>query len=274
MHTLSTESSARAPAPRATESRGRSVGATRERILDAAEDLFAEHGFEGTSLRALTAQARVNLAAVHYHFGSKEALIRAVFERRLMPLNAARLGELEALEHEAGRQPLPPARIIEAFFGPVLRMSMDRQPSLLSATAGSEKGDGQRFIRLLGRAYTESRQVPRQLLEIQYAEVVERFKAALVHALPQIPEKELAWRLHFTLGAMSHAIAGSDAVQLIASYEVRETENPDSVMRRIVPFLVAGLTAPLPESAASINHGGERQADWPTAPGDTEGSPS
>jgi AcrR family transcriptional regulator len=230
---------------------------TCERILNAAEALFAEHGFERASLRALTAEAGVNLAAVNYHFGSKAGLIRAVFERRLAPLNAERLSELDALERAARGGPLPPARIIEAFFGPVLRMSMDR------AGSGEERaerhgrdgeGSGHRFIRLLGRAHTESRQAIRELLEAEYVEVVERFKAALSRALPQVPEKELAWRMHFMLGAMSYVIAGTDAVQLIASYEVRQSEHPESVMKRIVPFLVAGLTAPLPEAGARDAH--------------------
>ncbi len=212
---------------------------TRERILNSAEVLFAEHGFERASLRALTTAAQVNLAAVHYHFGSKAALISAVFERRLAPLNAERLGELDALEKAARGRPLTPAGIIEAFFGPVLRMSMDQ---------GS---GGHRFIRLLGRAHAESRPAIRELLESAYVEVVERFRAALYRALPQMPEKELAWRMHFMLGAMSYVIAGTDAVQLIASYEVRKSEHPESVMKRIVPFLVAGLTAPLPDAGAA-----------------------
>jgi AcrR family transcriptional regulator len=230
---------------------------TRERILNSAEVLFAEHGFERASLRALTTAARVNLAAVHYHFGSKAALMGSVFERRLAPLNAERLGELDALEIAARGQPLTPAGIIEAFFGPVLRMSMDR---------GSGSG-GHRFIRLLGRAHAESRPAIRDLLESAYVEVVDRFGTALRRALPQVPEKELAWRMHFMLGAMSYVIAGSDAVQLIASYEVRKSEHPESVMKRIAPFLVAGLTAPLPDAGAAKTRRIEPQIRSRSGPG-------
>ena len=79
---------------------------TRTRILDAAEELFMQHGFEGTSMRLLTAKAGVNLAAVNYHFGSKHALVEAVFRRRLDPMNAARLAELDKLE-AAERAPSP-----------------------------------------------------------------------------------------------------------------------------------------------------------------------
>src|SRR5919109_2080649 len=92
---------------------------TRTRILDAAEELFMLHGFEGTSMRQLTTKAEVNLAAVNYHFGSKDALIEAVFRRRLDPMNAARIAALDDLEKE-GRAPAPEA-IIRAFVGPSLR---------------------------------------------------------------------------------------------------------------------------------------------------------
>lgn len=216
---------------------------TRERILNAAEALFAESGFERSSMRKLTAAAGVNLAAINYHFGSKNALIKAVFERRLVPLNTERVKALDALERVASGRPLSPAQLIEAFFGPMLRMSLNRAD-------GSSAPVGHRFIRLLGRAHTESFPVVREILEDQYGRVVERFKAAFFRAMPRIPERELAWRLHFMLGTMSYVIAGPDAVQLLASYEVRQPETADSVMKRIIPFLVAGLSAPLP---AAVN---------------------
>src|SRR3954468_11291615 len=110
---------------------------TRTRILDAAEELFMQHGFEGTSMRLLTTRAAVNLAAVNYHFGSKDALIEAVFRRRLDPMNAARLGALEKLETEAAGRALAPEAIIRAFVGESLRMIEDA------------KGGGRNFIRLL-----------------------------------------------------------------------------------------------------------------------------
>src|SRR6185437_8949611 len=114
---------------------------TRTRILDAAEELFMQHGFEGTSMRLLTAKAGVNLAAVNYHFGSKDALVEAVFRRRLDPLNLARLAELEKLEAQGGTP--DPEGIIRAFLSPTLRLVEDA------------KSGGRNFIRLLGRTYTE-----------------------------------------------------------------------------------------------------------------------
>jgi AcrR family transcriptional regulator len=216
----------------------RTNGATRERILNAAESLFVERGFEATSLRQITTEAGANLAAVNYHFGSKEALVREVFERRLHVLNAERLAELDAAESAARGRPLALEKLIEAFLLPVLRMSKDRSQG------------GHTFIRLLGRAYTGPTEAVRKLLADEYAGVVERFKRALFHALPGVPEKELIWRMHFALGAMSYAIAGTDSVQLIASYEVQDTDNIEGIMKRIVPFIVAGIAAPVPAASA------------------------
>ena len=217
----------------------RGPGATRDRILAAAERLFMDHGFEATSLRMITAEASVNLAAVNYHFGSKERLVEEVFRRRLSGLNAERLRTLDALETAARGAPLAPEKIIEAFFGSALRMSQD-----------VEHG-GRTFIRLLGRAYTEPARFIRDFLAREYAEVLRRFRGALVKSLPHLPSDELVWRMHFMFGTMSYTIAGTDALQLIASCEPKEVDDVDAIMRRVIPFLVAGLTAPLPVAASS-----------------------
>src|SRR5712664_2170315 len=100
---------------------------TRTRILDAAEELFMQHGFGGTSMRLLTSQAGVNLAAVNYHFGSKDALIEAVFRRRLDPMNLARIAALDELE---ARTP-EPAKTIRALIGPIYAPTMQRYKSAL-----------------------------------------------------------------------------------------------------------------------------------------------
>jgi AcrR family transcriptional regulator len=184
-------------------------------------------------MRAITTEAGVNLAAVNYHFVSKERLIEEVFSRRLTGLNAERLRLLDELEAEADGKPLPPERIIEAFFGVALRLSQD-----------VEHG-GRTFARLLGRAYTEPARFIRDYLAGQYAEVLARFKKALVRSLPHMPADELIWRMHFMFGTMSYTIAGTDALQLIASCEPKQADDADAVMRRVIPFLVAGLTAPI-----------------------------
>src|SRR4051812_22503686 len=136
---------------------------TRTRILNAAEELFMQHGFEGTSMRQLTAKAGANLAAVNYHFGSKDALVEAVFRRRLDPMNTARIAELERLEKDAGGKPLSPEAIISAFIGASLRMIEDA------------KHGGRNFIRLLGRTYSDPQKPIRVLIGQLYAPAMERF---------------------------------------------------------------------------------------------------
>ena len=206
---------------------------TRTRILDAAEELFMQHGFEGTSMRLLTAKAGANLAAVNYHFGSKDALIEAVFRRRLDPMNAARIAELERLEKEAAGRPLAPEAIIRAFVGASLRMIEDA------------KGGGRNFIRLLGRTYTDPQKPIRALIGQLYAPAMERFKAAFGRALPQMPTEELVWRMHFMFGTLAYTLAATDTVQLIAGCKPEDRYDSRLLEARLAAFLVAGLLAPL-----------------------------
>ena len=203
---------------------------TRTRILDAAEELFMQHGFEGTSMRQLTSRAGVNLAAVNYHFGSKDALIEAVFRRRLDPMNAARLAELAKLDASGS---LSPEAIIRAFVGPSLRLVEDA------------KGGGRNFTRLLGRTYTEPSKTLRALIGQMYAPTMERYKAALERALPQMPREELVWRMHFMFGTLAYTLAATDTVQLIAGCKPEDRYDARLLEERLTAFLLAGLRAPL-----------------------------
>jgi AcrR family transcriptional regulator len=205
---------------------------TRTRILDAAEELFMQHGFEGTSMRVLTAKAGVNLAAVNYHFGSKDALIEALFRRRLDPMNAERSRTLEALEAEAKGKALAPDAIIRAFVRPGLSHLEDA------------KGGGRNFIRLLGRTYSEPNKPIRVLIGQLYAPAMERYKAALERALPQMPREELVWRMHFMFGTLAYTLAATDTVQLIAGCKPEDRYDARLLEDRLTAFLAAGLEAP------------------------------
>ncbi len=216
----------------------RDPAATKVRVLDAAEALFMEHGFEATSLRAITAAAEANLAAVNYHFGSKEELFQAVLTRRLDPMNQARVELLTRLEAGAGSRPLSCERILMALLIPALKLARD-----------PERG-GKDFLRLLGRAYADPAPFIRRFLSEQYAVMITRFKAAFARALPQLPRKELSWRLHFIMGALSYTLAGTDALKLIAELNPHESTNDEILLRRLAPFLLAGLEAPLPDLSA------------------------
>ena len=203
---------------------------TKTRILDAAERLFVEHGFEATSLRSLTSAAGVNLAAVNYHFGSKEELFQAVLTRRLDPMNQERIALLEKLEREAGGKPIACEKILFAMLIPALRLARD------------EERGGKHFLKVLGRAYADPAPFIRQFLSAQYAEMIAQYKQAFLRALPHLSKQELTWRLHFVMGALSYTLAGTDALKMLS--QVASTDNEELMLQRLAPFLVAGLKAP------------------------------
>ena len=210
---------------------------TKSRILDAAEELFMEHGFEATSLRLITTAAAVNLAAANYHFGSKEELFQAVLTRRLDPMNQDRMQLLTNYETAVGNKALTCEVIISAMFIPALKLARDH-----------EQG-GKNFLRLLGRAYADPAPFIREFLSSQYAEMIARYRAAFARALPHLPREEVSWRLHFVMGALSYTLAGTDALKMIAQFHPEEVNNDELLLKRLAPFLAAGLRAPLAQAS-------------------------
>ena len=200
---------------------------TKERILDAAEILFAEKGFAATSLRNITTAAGANLAAVNYHFGSKDTLIESVFSRRLEPLNRERLALLDEIERQADDDRLV-ERIVEAFIGPPLRMSHD------------PRRGGVVFMRLLGHAMNQPKRKIRKLLFGQFREVAQRFGAALQSARPELPAAEVLWRLIFMAGSMAHTMALSDEIGEMSN-GVCDPTDVETTIQRLVPFLSAAI---------------------------------
>ncbi|HZU28743.1 MAG TPA: TetR/AcrR family transcriptional regulator [Bryobacteraceae bacterium] len=200
---------------------------TRDRILDAAEELFAHQGFDATSLREITSAAGVNLAAVNYHFQSKEALLKAVVGRRLTPLNERRLSLLDEIER-TGQLTLE--TIFEALIVPVLE---------LHAHAPN-------FVPIMGRVYT----APGALVELVIREhmkpVSERFVPVLQRALPHLSPIELMWRIQFTIGAVSHVMAGSPLIRAISG-GICEPSDTATVRRQLMPYVLAGFSAPAPK---------------------------
>jgi len=199
-----------------------------------------EHGFEATSLRLITTAANVNLAAANYHFGSKEELFQAVFIRRLDPMNRDRLTLLASYEAAAEANPkaapLTCEKIIAAMFIPALTLARDHARG------------GKNFLRLLGRAYADPAPFIREFLSNQYADMLSRFRQAFGRALPHIPREELSWRLHFVMGALSFTLAGTDVLKMIAQYQPSDVGNDELLLKRLAPFLAAGLRAPVASS--------------------------
>lgn len=205
---------------------------TKERILDTAERLFSEQGYAATSLRSIIATAGVNLAAVHYHFHSKEALLEAVILRRSAPANQERLALLDRCELAAGEYPPSLEKVIEAFVAPTFRMARD---------PGS---GGMVFMRLMGRLHAEGDALS-GILVTHFRDVLERFATALRQALPDLPPGELFWRLNFAIGALGQALRGGSK-QLGVIADLSLASNSEMALEQLVAFLSAGFRAQVP----------------------------
>ncbi len=184
-----------------------SSGSTKERILGAAEVLFAQRGFDGASLRQLTTAAGVNLAAVNYHFGSKDKLVEEVFRRRLDALNERRLA---ALAKVAGAEDTTLEDVLEAFIRPALDLSHDDSGAL--------------FMRVLARAFAE------------------HDDAEFARLLPQLSKEELYWRIDLVTGALTHAMSGFGMIQ--RKSDVSEHTHREQTAQHLIRFAVAGLSHP------------------------------
>lgn len=198
---------------------------TRQRILGAAEELFAERGFAGASLRQVTAAAKVNLAAVNYHFGSKDNLIEEVFRRRLDELSQWRLERL-AKVNASGKADLE--ALLDAFITPALELSLDR------------KG-GSVFMRVLARAFAEHNSNLRAFLSDNYGHVLKEFAAAFTRMLPGLDKQELYWRLDIAVGALTYAMADFGVIQRRTGES--ERAHREQMARHLIHFTAAGLRA-------------------------------
>ncbi|QDH70083.1 TetR/AcrR family transcriptional regulator [Marilutibacter alkalisoli] len=196
---------------------------TKDRILGAAEELFAQFGFTGTSLRQVTSRASVNIAAVNYHFGSKENLVNEVFRRRMDDMSAQRLAALKtALEQCPGE--LEP--ILAAFVEPALALAQD-------------KHGGGAFVRVVARAYAEKNDSLRKFLSDHYGHVLREFAKAIAAAVPGLSKEELYWRLDFLAGALTYAMADFGLIKRPAG--VTEAAHRERAARELILFAAAGF---------------------------------
>ena len=198
---------------------------TKDRILHAAEELFAAQGFATTSLRQVTSRADVNIAAVNYHFGSKDNLINEVFRRRMDVMSAQRLDALHAaLENQPGE--LEP--ILAAFVKPALAMSQDRH-------------GGGAFIRVIARAYAEKNDGLRKFLSDQYGHVLRDFAKAIAGCMPELGKEALYWRLDFLSGALTYAMADFGLIK--RPHGVSEATHRQRAAAALIRFAAAGFKA-------------------------------
>ena len=198
---------------------------TKDRILGAAEELFAQHGFAGTSLRQVTSRADVNIAAVNYHFGSKENLVNEVFRRRMDEMSAQRLARLETATRQ---HPGDLEAVLAAFVEPALALSKDQH-------------GGAAFIRVIARAYAEKNDSLRKFLSDQYGHVPREFAKAIATCLPQLGKEQLYWRLDFLSGALTYAMADFGMIKRLSG--TSEATHRERAARELIRFAAAGLRA-------------------------------
>ena len=204
---------------------------TKTRILDAAEKLFGMNGFDSTSLRDITAEADVNLAAVNYHFQSKDSLMEAVICRRIEPVNRRRLELLAA----AGENPTV-EQILRAFLTPVI-VELN-----ISSVAP-----------LLGRALADPGQFLERIFRTQFAPLAQRFADALARALPDLPVAEISWRQHFMVGGMTHLLMWRPHLKEMTG-GLCDSSDREALLERAVIFFSAGFRAPALAAMPRVDH--------------------
>ena len=191
---------------------------TKDRILDAAEQLFGLSGFDATSLREITTQAGVNLAAVNYHFQSKESLISAVIGRRIEPVNRQRLEMLIA----AGQNPTV-EQIVEAFLRPVMELQLGP------------------IMPLVGRVLMDPG-MRESLFRNHLSSIAQVFREALAKAVPILNPVEIMWRQQFMVGTMTHLLCWGPSLPTFTD-GLCNLEDREAVISRAVQFLAAGFRA-------------------------------
>jgi len=209
----------------------------RQRILDVAESLFAREGYDKTSLRAITGLAEVNLAAVTYYFGSKEALLEAVFERRLVPLNEVRGKRLNSVLDDARRAGhVPSVRdVLLAFIEPSLKFW--------------ESGPGARdFIALVGRSMADPNDKVFFVFLRFMGEILGLLQRALSEAAPHLSEPVLRWRFHLVMGVIAHTMhfyrrTPPEGLEHFEHLGLPPNQDAESIVRELITFLDAGIRA-------------------------------
>ncbi len=198
---------------------------TVEKILHAATLLFAERGFSETSLRTITGMAEVNLAAVNYHFGSKKALIQAVFSRFLGPMSAKLDTALDDLLESHAENELSTNVLLSCLFSVIMEVT-------------EEIGeDPQRFMRLLGLAYAQTQEHMRHFIVDNYGDTYHRFLDLLDNSLPGLSPVEFYWRLYFMMGAAVFTLSSFEAIRSILNADYQQDMTMNEVVELMIPAI-------------------------------------
>lgn len=200
----------------------------RDSILRAAEQLFAEHGFDGCSLRHVADLAQVNQGMIHYFFKSKEALFTETYLRCGEPLVAQRLQRLDEAERAAGGAPVPVQRLVEIFLGPAVELAL-------------QGSSGRCFLRMQAQLQLDSRSFGAGLRSRLYDVSSRRFVAAFARSLPGLSPEQVSWRFVFVLGAYQYALADTGRIEVISDGAC-SGQDFGRALAHLVPFLAAGMS--------------------------------
>jgi len=200
---------------------------TRERLLDAAERLFAEQGFAATSLREITREADANLAAVNYHFGSKDGLLLASLHATLDPINEERLTGLDAELAANGGAPVELETLLRIFLGPAVRHF---------AQAAAEGRPC-----LLGQLHREPHAGLIDALHEVLGPVLDRFISEARRTLPHVSAQQLMLRGTFLMGAMLHVLGKGAELTMRVAAEGQDLRDPETLLESLVAFGAAGM---------------------------------
>lgn len=200
----------------------------KRKLLDAAEQLFAERGFEAVSVRDVTQLAKANVAAVNYHFGSREGMIALVISRYVTPILEERLARLDALEKKWPGKVVPLEELIDAFARP-----------LVGSVRKSELSE-RLFCMLIGRIFSLQSDALPPALEDQMKLSIDRFIKAFAKALPTVPTEELYWRMHFVAGGLIHMLLNQEMLHRLSG-GASGTPTMEGILGRFVRFAAAGL---------------------------------
>jgi AcrR family transcriptional regulator len=201
------------------------------RIIDAAERLFIRDGIDATSLRAVTREAGVNVAAIHYYFGSRDELLRAVLDRVVRPVNQRRMELLErALTKSKGR-PLSVRKILRIFLLPDLE------------AVEKLRDRGIEIAHFVARSYAAPAPILKKFIDDQFGELSDRFKAELARALPSVNREELGFRFNCVVGVIVRLLGTATARGTTSGMDTTDIEG---TLERLIDFIAPGLSAPTP----------------------------
>ena len=202
---------------------------TRARLIEATARLFSLHGYNGLTLRSVTKEAKANLAAANYHFGSKDALVLEMLHERIKPINERRL---ELLEEEKSKSPLQPLSVSQIFYTLIHPIGEE-----ISKSANSRCS----LAQLVARTFTEPTEFIERMHHRFFSQIAEIYHRELSLIFPNQPAKEIYWHLHLAVASMLGALAQHRRLEDFTKGMCKE-DQVDEMIDRLTKFVSHGFT--------------------------------